>query len=120
MANFWRKRGDGLFDGADNTCGIGGALYVGIGLLAIPESRIAMNAERTKLTERQRDMLRRLHSASRGPLHEFPVVVDDERYELLMELQQKGMVVVKNRLEELEEGHKYRMWITPLGWARSS
>ena len=77
-----------------------------------------MAATRTLLTKPQRTMLQRIRRGSLGPLHETAIVVDPEEFKVLSELQGENMAVIKERLEELEDGTRYRIWLTPLGWAR--
>lgn len=79
-----------------------------------------MSATRRPLTKSQRAMLQRIRWSSRGPLHETAIVVDPEGFKVLSDLQGENMAVIKERLEELEDGARYCVWLTPLGWARGA
>jgi len=75
------------------------------------------NERRKKLDKYEKLLLRRIRRAVKGPLHETPIVVDREGFEILSNLQEKGMAVVNDSPDDTAEGAIYRVRLTPKGWA---
>jgi hypothetical protein len=76
-----------------------------------------MENERKMLDKREKLLLQHIRRVAKGPLHETPILVDWERFEILSNLQEKGMAVVKDSPGDTAEGAIYRVWLTPKGWA---
>ncbi|MCY4489562.1 MAG: hypothetical protein OXF11_20975 [Deltaproteobacteria bacterium] len=75
-----------------------------------------MENERQDLDKYEKLLLQRIRAATKGPLHETPILVDREGFEILSDLQEKGMAVV-NDSPDTAEGALYRVRLTPKGWA---
>ncbi|MCY4439316.1 MAG: hypothetical protein OXE53_03775 [Deltaproteobacteria bacterium] len=76
-----------------------------------------MENERKKLDKYEKLLLGRIRRAAKGPRHETPILVDREGFEILSNLQEKGMAVVKDCLDDKAEGATYPVCLTPKGWA---
>ena len=76
-----------------------------------------MENERKKLDKYEKLLLGRIRRAAKGPRHETLILVDREGFEILSDLQEKGMAVVNDSPDDTAEGAIYRVRLTPKGWA---